>query len=516
MTLMIRAYENSPYSVQKKVQYFLVTLPFVIVITTALAVTTLAVERRLNPIFFIIILMSVMSVVLLKKGYYLASVNIFLLSLTVIAGFDYVFKTAAEGYEYTHHPSTLYHLMAVIVAASLFCTRITVLLVSALVIMTNGLFYIFAKTHASGEYHSILAKTTIEGCLAVFMISLVSYLLMSIRINAYKRIENELEINKHQYSTILDLINSIKSVSFKLTSHSRELSDNADSFSTSSQGQAAAIEEFTASAEEITSSNELIADSIKDQHRSISMLKEEISLLSNCIEEMSIKINEAQSVSRDVMGSIESTRKYQSVMHVSVSNVNRSSEQMIAILEIIKGISEQIDLLSLNATIEAARAGFSGRGFTVVAKEISNLAAKTDRSISDINTLIMGITGEMNAGIENIEKAKYSGNQAMANVENIANMVNQIFDFMTIQKKMQKTVIAETDKLFLRSEEIRSSANEQEIVLKEMVDTILMFSGINQSHAMGAEELSQSARNVNEIAASLGEMAKHKIEDPTG
>ena len=158
--------------------------------------------------------------------------------------------------------------------------------------------------------------------------------------------------------------------------------------------------------------------------------------------EASDAANEARSASDEGHHMVKETVKLMSALsdntrqaHDAISRVSDDTSNIGTVLDVIRGVSEQTNLLALNAAIEAARAGEAGRGFAVVADEVRTLAQRTQESAQEIHTMITRLQeGTANAvlvmegGVESAEQAVQQANAAGDALQKINSSVLGIVD----------------------------------------------------------------------------------------
>ncbi len=185
-----------------------------------------------------------------------------------------------------------------------------------------------------------------------------------------------------------------------------------------------------------------------------------------------------------------------------LENLNQYMDEMNSIVELIGGITNQTSLLALNASIEAARAGEAGRGFSVVATEISGMATRTKEAtvhitelISNVSNAIMEVVGVVSNMIDGINEEKTGASNAEESFESIEDSTR------AIQKN---------------ADTLSRSISELQNANKEIIDSIQTISAISQqvsAHAgetMQAEEENLNVmQDVSAIMQKLATLAAH-------
>ena len=274
------------------------------------------------------------------------------------------------------------------------------------------------------------------------------------------------------------LVSQVASSVENLSNVVSDVSNIVDQTQTGSQQQrqqteqvATAITEMTATVQEVASNANLAADSaqqaddnakagqkiVSDTVASINSLAGEIETGSNVINKLS---NDAQSIG--------------------------------SVLDVIKGIAEQTNLLALNAAIEAARAGEQGRGFAVVADEVRTLASRTQQSTTEIEAMIDSLQVQARAAVQAITSGQEKAGVSVEQASNAGNSLNEITDSVATITSMNI--------------QIATASEEQSAVAEEINQNVVNISHVAESNADASNQLSSSSQDLAQLASELQDL----------
>ncbi|BCE03763.1 methyl-accepting chemotaxis protein [Marinicellulosiphila megalodicopiae] len=294
---------------------------------------------------------------------------------------------------------------------------------------------------------------------------------------------DELGVLNHSINQVKDFM---KSVMENLQHSSQQLSSSSHSLDKMSN-QAVSISEGQKSrTEQVATAIQEMAHTAQDVANNASTTASETESTNKLATKGSTAMNNA-------IASIDTFVQEIKNATAVVKNLAENTNNVGAVLDVIKGIAEQTNLLALNAAIEAARAGEQGRGFAVVADEVRTLAQKTQQSTSEIQSILETVQN----GANNAVTAMSTGQERSDDV------VEQVNTASGILADIAKSISAIND----MNIQISTAANEQTTVAEDISSIVVQIRDNSQESAAMTNKSKEISADLNKLTDSFNILA---------
>jgi methyl-accepting chemotaxis protein len=273
----------------------------------------------------------------------------------------------------------------------------------------------------------------------------------------------------------VDLISHIASSTFQLSSSSEQVS--------------AVMQQTSANIQQQQFDTEQVANAMDHLITSVRDVSESVAGASGAANKANTEANTGQKIVQDAVNGVENLALQIDTTAEVVSELERDSENINTVLDVIKGIAEKTNLLALNAAIEAARAGEQGRGFAVVADEVRTLAGRTQESTAEINQII--------------EKLQSGARKAVSAMNESREQTQDLVTKASLAGTSLETIAASVAHINEMSSSMAVATEHQNEVSNDMSTSIRQISDMTDANTNSIQEVTQAGAELASLASEL-------------
>lgn len=272
------------------------------------------------------------------------------------------------------------------------------------------------------------------------------------------------------------------------------IADVSEQLLAQADGLAETVRKNSESVYQQRSETEQVATAVNEMSASMQEVVQNAQLAADATQTASDNTEVGKRVVYETTDSIQSLAKEIEITAEVIKELEKDSNAISSVVDVIRGIAEQTNLLALNAAIEAARAGDQGRGFAVVADEVRSLASRTQESTAEIQAMIERLQTAASRAADVMEDSRKMADGSVEKASEAATSLDAIMGSMNTIKDM--------------AVQIASAVEEQSSVANKVDQSILTIRGLADDTAELTSDNEQACDALNELAARMTELSE--------